>query len=58
MATAAGSFGVLRARSPGPVWLNWSDALGVGHIFACTVSDVGVLRSMRAFIAMCASGDF
>ena len=33
-------------------------ASGEAHIFACTVSDVAVLRSMRAFIAMCASGDF
>ena len=32
-------------------------AAGVGHIFDCTCSDVTVLRFIRSFIAMCASGD-
>lgn len=38
---------------------SWSVAVGVAHIFDCTVNDVGADRppSNRAFIAMCASGE-
>jgi len=37
-----------------------SRAVGVGHIFACTVSEVGSVRPppIRCFIARCAPGDF
>jgi hypothetical protein len=42
------------------VRFSFIDARGVGHIFACTVSDVGSVRPppIRRFMARCASGDF
>lgn len=42
------------------VRFSFIDALGVGHIFTCTVSDVIAVRlpPIRSFIARCASGDF